>query len=111
VQNKKLKIPVIITLTLIILLSSPGRLEASSQYPGFRDFLDGVFQQQLEDSDIPGIMAVAVDKDGLIYSNSFGYADLAENKKLDPGETLMRTGSTGKIFTWLALLFRFRRKY
>ena len=103
-QNKKLKIPVIITLTLIILLSSPGRLEASSQYPGFRDFLDGVFQQQLEDSDIPGIMAVAVDKDGLIYSNSFGYADLAENKKLDPGETLMRTGSTGKIFTWLALL-------
>ena len=103
-QNRKLKISVIIALTLIILFSGSEILEASSQNNGFQDFLDGVFQQQLEDSDIPGIMAVAVDKDGLIYSNSFGHADLAENKELEPGETLVRTGSTGKIFTWLALL-------
>ena len=103
-QNQKLKISVIIALTLIILFSGSGILKASAQYPGFTDFLDGVFQQQLEDSDIPGIMAVAVDENGLIYSNSFGHADLTENKKLDPAETLMRVGSTGKIFTWIALL-------
>lgn len=103
-QNRKLKLTVILTLTLIILLSSSGIIKASSQYPGFTDFLNGVFQQQLEDSDIPGIMAVAVDENGLIYSNSFGHAHLDKNQELDPAETLMRTGSTGKIFTWLALL-------
>ncbi|MFW6378080.1 MAG: serine hydrolase domain-containing protein, partial [Bacillota bacterium] len=103
-QKKKLKLTVMITLTLIILLSSSGTIGANTEHPGFTDFLDGVFQQQLEGSDIPGIIAVAVDKDGLIYSNSFGHAKLDENKDLDPGETLVRTGSTGKIFTWLALL-------
>jgi len=104
VQNRKLKLIVMLTLTLLILLNSAGIVSASSQYPGFTDFLDGVFQQQVEDSDIPGIMAVAVDENGLIYSNSFGHAHLDENQKLDPAETLIRTGSTGKIFTWLALL-------
>ncbi|MBF8435946.1 beta-lactamase family protein [Halanaerobiaceae bacterium Z-7014] len=103
-QNKNLKISFIIILALLLLFSGSEILEANSHNNGFQDFLDGVFQQQLEDSDIPGIIAVAVDTDGLIYSNSFGHADLAENKELDPGETLMRTGSTGKIFTWLALL-------
>jgi len=67
-------------------------------------FLDGIVPLQLERDDIAGA-TVAVVKDGkLLFAKGYGYADYEKKKPVSAEETLFRSGSVSKLFTWTAVM-------
>jgi CubicO group peptidase (beta-lactamase class C family) len=111
-------------LTLVIMLSlvapvmaqeakgAPGKdvPAISSQAPGPTDpteleaFLDEVLATQMEENHIPGA-AVAVVRDGeVLLAKGYGYANLEKGVSVDPEHTVFRIGSSGKVFTWTAVM-------
>ena len=67
-------------------------------------FLDGIVPQQLEREDIAGA-TIAIVKDGkLLFARGYGYADVKNKKPVSAEETLFRTGSVAKLFTWTAVM-------
>jgi CubicO group peptidase (beta-lactamase class C family) len=67
-------------------------------------FFDAALPQQLADYNIPGA-AVAVVKDGaILFAQGYGYADLAAQQAASADQTLFRTGSAAKLFTWTAVM-------
>lgn len=67
-------------------------------------FLDGVMVAHMESYHIAGAV-VAVVKDGkLFFAKGYGYADVEKKKPVIADKTLFRTGSTGKLFTWTAVM-------
>jgi CubicO group peptidase (beta-lactamase class C family) len=67
-------------------------------------FLDAALPRQMEEEHIAGA-AVAVVRDGaLLTSRGYGYADVEHKQSVDAEQTLFLTGSTGKLFTWTAVM-------
>jgi CubicO group peptidase (beta-lactamase class C family) len=67
-------------------------------------FLDDLFAAQMEENHIPGA-AVAVVRDGeVLLAKGYGYADLENGVLVDPELTVFRIGSSGKVFTWTAIM-------
>lgn len=67
-------------------------------------FLDRFVPAQLEREHSVGA-AVAIVKDGeLLAARGYGYADLERRTPVSAEETLFATGSSGKLFTWAAVL-------
>jgi CubicO group peptidase (beta-lactamase class C family) len=67
-------------------------------------FLDTALRRQLEAEHIAGA-AVAVVKDGeLLVANGYGYADVERQQPIIADRTIFLTGSTGKLFTWTAVM-------
>ncbi|HEX6304539.1 MAG TPA: serine hydrolase domain-containing protein [Anaerolineales bacterium] len=90
--------------------SSRNVLPSSSQALGPSDpaeleaFLDEVLATQMEENHIPGA-AVAVVRDGeVLLAKGYGYADLEKGIPVDPEHTVFRIGSSGKVFTWTAVM-------
>jgi CubicO group peptidase (beta-lactamase class C family) len=83
---------------------------APSQTPGPTDptemeaFLDDLFAREMEEYHIAGA-AISVVKDGkLFFAKGYGYADVENKIPVDSEETIFRTGSVGKNFTWTAVM-------
>jgi CubicO group peptidase (beta-lactamase class C family) len=75
--------------------TDPAELEA---------FLDGLLAKQMQEDHIPGA-AVAVVRDGeVLLAKGYGYADLENGVPVDPELTVFRIGSSGKVFTWTAVM-------
>ena len=123
-SKKSLAASLTILLTLVLLLSivAPTMAQqdrsasdrhgytAPSQAPGPTDpaeleaFMDDLFARQMEENHIAGA-AVSVVKDGkLFFAKGYGYADLENKIPVDPAQTIFRTGSVGKVFTWTAVM-------
>lgn len=67
-------------------------------------WLEGFLPYALAQGDIAGA-AVVIVKDGeLLTARGYGYADRAAGIAVDPAQTLFRTGSVGKLFTWTAVM-------
>ncbi|HTW36893.1 MAG TPA: serine hydrolase domain-containing protein [Rhizomicrobium sp.] len=67
-------------------------------------WLDGFVPYALKSGDIAGAV-VAVVKDGrVLVEKGYGYADVARKTPMDPERTLVRIGSTSKLFTWTAVM-------
>jgi len=67
-------------------------------------FFDAALPQQLAEYSIPGA-AVAVVKNGaILFAQGYGYADLAAQQAASADQTLFRTGSAAKLFTWTAVM-------
>lgn len=67
-------------------------------------FLAGIVPQQLARENIAGA-TISVVKDGkLLYSQGYGYSDVANKKPVSPEKTLFRPGSISKLFTWTAVM-------
>jgi CubicO group peptidase (beta-lactamase class C family) len=67
-------------------------------------WLDGFVPYALENGDIAGAV-VAVVKDGkVLFTKGYGYADVKKKTPMDPDRTLVRIGSTSKLFTWTAVM-------
>jgi CubicO group peptidase (beta-lactamase class C family) len=67
-------------------------------------FLDNLLKKEMEENHIAGA-AIAVVKDGkLFFTKGYGYADLENKIPVDPEQTIFRTGSVGKVFTWTAVM-------
>jgi CubicO group peptidase (beta-lactamase class C family) len=81
---------------------------ASSGHPldsqDLEAWLDGLLPYALKNGDIAGGV-VAVVKDGnILLQKGFGYADVGRQIPMDPVRTLIRAGSTSKLFTWTAVM-------
>ncbi len=82
--------------------SSPGAALDDTATLGA--FLDGGFQQFIEELHVRSAV-VAVVKDGrVLYARGYGYDDVAKRKPIDPATSLFRIGSTSKLFTWTAVM-------
>ncbi len=67
-------------------------------------WLDGFVPYALKSGDIAGAV-VSVVKDGQVLTEKgYGYADVAKKIPMDPAGTLVRAGSTSKLFTWTAVM-------
>lgn len=67
-------------------------------------WLDGQVPYSLESGDIAG-MAISVVKDGkVLLQKGYGLADVEARVPMDPAATLLRPGSTSKLFTWTAVM-------
>lgn len=67
-------------------------------------FFAAALPQQLAEYQIPGA-AVAVVKGGeILFAQGYGYADLASERAASADQTLFRTGSAAKLFTWTAVM-------
>ncbi|WP_306395234.1 serine hydrolase domain-containing protein [Telluria beijingensis] len=67
-------------------------------------WLDGQVPYSLESGDIAG-MAISVVKDGkVLLQKGYGLADVEAKVPMDPATTLLRPGSTSKLFTWTAVM-------
>ncbi|MGN6527281.1 MAG: serine hydrolase domain-containing protein [Burkholderiaceae bacterium] len=67
-------------------------------------WLDGRIPYALKTGDIAG-MVISVVKDGhLLLEKGYGLADVAAKRPMDPETTLVRPGSTSKLFTWTAVM-------
>jgi len=69
-----------------------------------RAWLDGMLPYALKSGDIAGAV-VAVVKDGkVLLQGGYGYADVDRRIPMDPQRTMIRPGSTSKLFTWTAVM-------
>jgi CubicO group peptidase (beta-lactamase class C family) len=67
-------------------------------------FLDGFVPYALKNADIAGL-TLAVVKDGqVLFEKGYGYANVKTKRAMDPALTLIRPGSTSKLFTWTAVM-------
>jgi len=76
-------------------ISDPADLES---------FFDGVLPVQMESDHIAGAVVAVVVEDKLIFAKGYGYADVAQRKRVDPETTMFRVGSVSKLFTWTAVM-------
>jgi CubicO group peptidase (beta-lactamase class C family) len=75
--------------------TDPGEVEA---------FFDDLMPRQLKSERVVGA-AVAVVKDGrLLFAKGYGYAGLERGRPVEAERTLFYPGSTGKLFTWTAVM-------
>jgi CubicO group peptidase (beta-lactamase class C family) len=67
-------------------------------------WLDGLLPYAMKTGDIAGAV-IAVVKDGkVLFEQGYGYADVGRHIPMDPDKTLVRPGSTSKLFTWTAVM-------
>lgn len=67
-------------------------------------WLDGYVPYALKSGDIAGVV-IAVVKDGqVLLQRGYGYADVAKKTPMNPEATMIRPGSTSKLFTWTAVM-------
>lgn len=67
-------------------------------------WLDGRVPYALKTGDIAGL-TLSVVKDGkVLLQRGYGYADVQAGVKMDPALSLVRPGSTSKLFTWTAVM-------
>jgi CubicO group peptidase (beta-lactamase class C family) len=67
-------------------------------------WLDGLLPYALKTGDIAGGV-IAVVKDGkVIFEEGYGFADVEKGMPMDAEKTMVRPGSTSKLFTWTAVM-------
>jgi CubicO group peptidase (beta-lactamase class C family) len=74
---------------------NPAELEA---------FFDGFITNQMQEHNIVGVTLSVVQNGEVILLKGYGYADLDQRKPVDPAKTVFRPGSTGKLFSWTAVM-------
>ncbi len=67
-------------------------------------FVDGLLRTQMAQYRVPSAVVAIVEGDRVIYQAGYGFADLARRKPVDPATSLFHIGSTGKLFTWTAVM-------
>ncbi len=67
-------------------------------------WLDGFVPFALKRGDLAGVVIAVVKDDQVLLKKGYGYADVASKRPMDPDRTLVRFGSTAKLFTWTAVM-------
>ncbi|MGA9397340.1 MAG: serine hydrolase domain-containing protein [Anaerolineaceae bacterium] len=67
-------------------------------------FLDDLFTKQMTDYGIAGLTFSLVKDGQVFFQKGYGYADLENQTPVDPANTIFRTGSVTKLFTWTAVM-------
>jgi CubicO group peptidase (beta-lactamase class C family) len=84
--------------------TGPGPAAHTLDADDLHAWLDGLLPYALERGDIAGGV-IAVVKDGkVLFQGGYGYSDVEKRTPMDPERTLIRAGSTSKLFTWTAVM-------
>ncbi|WP_420140758.1 serine hydrolase [Sphingomonas sp.] len=67
-------------------------------------WLDGYMPAALKQGKIAGAQVVVVKDGQVIAQKGYGFADVAAATPMDPTRSMMRIGSTSKLFTWTAVM-------
>lgn len=67
-------------------------------------WLDGRVPYALKSGDIAGAVVIVVKDGKVLLQKGYGLADVAARTPMDPDTTLVRPGSTSKLFTWTAVM-------
>lgn len=94
--------------SIIFILGISSSLFAQLQDKVLTNQIQDQVSELMKKGDIPGLSIVVLENDKLLIK-SFGYADLALKKRVDP-ETLFQIGSCSKAFTALAVEQLIRQK-
>jgi CubicO group peptidase (beta-lactamase class C family) len=67
-------------------------------------FVDGVVKPLMKNNNSPA-GTVAITRHGeLVFAKGYGFQDLEKRIPVDPYVSMFRTGSTSKLFTWVAVM-------
>jgi CubicO group peptidase (beta-lactamase class C family) len=84
--------------------ATPERGDHRLDRDDLQAWLDGLLPYAMKSGDIAGAV-VAVVKDGaVLFQQGYGYADMDRRIPMDPERTMVRAGSTSKLFTWTAVM-------
>ena len=67
-------------------------------------WLDGMVPYALKAGDMAGAVVVVVKDGAVLLQKGYGYADVSKKLRMDPEVTMVRIGSTSKLFTWTAVM-------
>ena len=67
-------------------------------------WLDGLLPYAMKSGDIAGAVVVIVKDGKVLFQKGYGYSDFDKRVPMDPERTLIRPGSTSKLFTWTAVM-------
>jgi CubicO group peptidase (beta-lactamase class C family) len=67
-------------------------------------WLDGMVPYALKAGDMAGAVVVVVKDGTVLLEKGFGFADVSKKLRMDPEQTMVRIGSTSKLFTWTAVM-------
>lgn len=67
-------------------------------------WLDGYMSGALEQGDVAGAVVSVVKGGEPLFAKGYGYADMATKRPMNTNQTLVRIGSTSKLFTWTAVM-------
>jgi CubicO group peptidase (beta-lactamase class C family) len=67
-------------------------------------WLDGRLPYALKTGDIAGAVVVVVKDGKVLLQKGYGLADVANKTPMDPETSMVRPGSTSKLFTWTAVM-------
>ena len=81
-----------------------GKAAGQEETARWIEFLDSGMREMVISRNLPNA-AVAVVKDGeFVFLEGYGYSDIERKIATDPHNSLFRTGSVAKIFTWTAVM-------
>lgn len=96
----------------LVLTSALAGLPAQAQETGevelrpddLSAWLDGYMPYAMTQANIAGAVVVVVDRDGIVFQQGYGLADVTAGQRVIADETLFRPGSISKLFTWTAVM-------
>ncbi|MEB1808793.1 MAG: beta-lactamase family protein [Bacillaceae bacterium] len=102
----------IVFMLCILLLVLPLQINASATpdkgieitKENVQAFVEQMFEESMEEYQIPGAVILVVKDNEILYEQGFGYANLEQELKVDPGQSFFRIGSVSKLFTATAIM-------
>jgi CubicO group peptidase (beta-lactamase class C family) len=67
-------------------------------------WLDQLVPKALREGAIPGAVVVIVKDNKVLVAKGYGVADVARGTPMSSADTIVRTGSISKVFTWTAIM-------
>jgi len=67
-------------------------------------FFDDLIQPEVEHNSIAGATLTIVKDNKVKFQKGYGYADIAQKRKVDGKNTLFRVASISKLFVWVAIM-------
>ena len=83
---------------------SPASSTHALERTDLEGWLDGMVPYALKAGDMAGAVVVVVKDGRVLLQKGYGYADVSQKVEMDPEQTMVRIGSTSKLFTWTAVM-------
>ena len=101
-----------LSMTVVFHPASAQQTPAAESYPAdvnlpaddIAALLDGFVPFAIAQARIAGAVVVVVDREGIVFQQGYGLADMDAGRPVISDETLFRPGSISKLFTWTAVM-------
>lgn len=102
--NRRRLCPIVVALYLAGTIPLGGQTHDLRDTVALGAFVDGVIRTQMAELRIPSAAVAIVQGERVLYAAGYGYADIAKRVPVDPATSMFHIGSTGKLFTWTAVM-------